>query len=55
MLPLLLPATYLMVYDVIIPFGIVGLVQVIITRTVLLLMLTTELMTGGLGAVDNHC
>ena len=41
-----------MVYNVIIPLGIVGLVQV--TRTVPLLMLTTELMTGGLGAVNNH-
>jgi len=39
-------------YDVIIPLSIVGLVQV--THTVLLLMLTTELMTGGLGAMDNH-
>ena len=52
MLPLLLLATYLMVYVVIIPLGIVGLVH--ITRTELLLILTTVLMTGGLGTVDSH-
>ena len=50
MLPLLLLATYLMVYEVIIPLGIVGLVH--ITRTELLLIAVTELMTGGLGTVD---
>ena len=53
MLPLLLLATYLMVYVVIIPLGIVGLVH--ITRIVLPLMLTTASMTGGLGTVDIHC
>ena len=53
MLPLLLLATYLMVYVVIIPLGIVGLVQ--FTRTTLLLILTTALMTGGLGTIDSHC
>ena len=52
MLPLLLLATYLMVYEVIIPLGIVGLVH--ITLTVLLLILKTALMTGGLGTVDSH-
>ena len=52
MLPLLLLATYLMVYVVIIPLGIVGLVQ--FTRTTLLLILTTALMTGGLGTIDSH-
>ena len=34
----------------IIPLGMVGLVQ--ITRTVLLLIAMTALMTGGLGATD---
>ena len=38
-----------MVYVVMIPLGIVGLVQV--TRTALVLILTTASMTGGLGAV----
>ena len=52
MLSLLLLATYLMVYVVIIPLGIAGLVH--ITRTVLPLMLTTALMTGGLGTVDSY-
>ena len=41
-----------MVYEVMIPLGIVGLVQ--FTRTVLLLIATIVLMTGGLGAVDHH-
>ena len=41
-----------MVYEVMIPLGIVGLVQV--TRTVLLLIAIIVLMTGGLGAIDNH-
>ena len=50
MVPLLLVATYLMVYVVIIPLVILGLVQV--TSTVLLLTPTTELMTGGLETVE---
>ena len=52
MLPLLLSVTYMMVYMVIIPLGIVGLVQ--FTCTELLLILITALMTGGLGAADDH-
>ena len=47
-LPLLPSETNLMVYEVIIPLGIVGLLQV--TRTILTLILATTLMTGGLGA-----
>ena len=39
-----------MLYEVIIPLGIVGLLQV--TRTVVSLISVTSLMTGGLGAVD---
>ena len=48
MLPLLLLVTYMMVYMVIIPLGIVGLVHV--TRTVLLLIVVTVSITGGLEA-----
>ena len=50
---MLLPSTtYLMVYVVIIPLGIVGLVQ--FTCTELLLTLVTVLMIGGVGAVNGH-
>ena len=52
MLPLLLSVTYMMVYMVIIPLGIVGLVHV--TRTELLLIAVSVSMTGGLGAVDDY-
>ena len=52
MLPLLLSVTYMMVYMVIIPLGIVGLVHV--TRTELLLIAVIVSMTGGLGAVDDY-
>ena len=50
---ILLPSiVYLMVYEDIIPLGMVGLVQ--FTRTELLSVSITALMTGGLGAVDDH-
>ena len=50
---MLLPSTtYMMVYVVIIPLGIVGLVHV--TRTALLLIPVTVLMVGGVEAVNNH-
>ena len=50
---ILLPSTtYMMVYVVIIPLGIIGLVHV--TRTVLLLIPVTVLMVGGVEAVNNH-
>ena len=43
---------YLMVYEDIIPLGIVGLVQ--FTCTVSLLIPVTVLMAGGVEAVNNH-
>ena len=47
---MMLPSTtYVMVYVVIIPLGIVGLVHV--TRTALLLILVTVLMVGGVDTV----
>ena len=50
MLPLLLSVTYLMVYEEMIPLGIVGLLQ--ITLTVLTLILIISLIIGGLETVD---